>query len=98
MKDTTAHTLSTASLGTTLLLVAALIIIGISTNPGQMDVTRITLGAAACLSGGSWLALRQREETLAAGRAFSWGKTVGQLVAWLIVALGVATLAIWAIQ
>lgn len=98
MKDTTAHTLSTASLGTTLLLVAALIVIGISTNPGQMDVTRITLGAAACLSGGTWVAFRQREEALAAGRTFSWGKTVGQLVLWLMIALGITALAIWAIQ
>jgi hypothetical protein len=98
MKDTTAHTLSAASLGTTLLLIAALIIIGISTNPGQMDAARITLGAAACLSGGSWLALRQREEARAAGRTFFWGKTVGQLVLWLIIALGITALAIWAIQ
>lgn len=98
MRDTTAHTLSATSLGITLLLLAALIVIGLSTSPGQMDAARITLGAAACLSGGSWLALRHREETLAAGRAFSWGKTVAKLVVWLIVALGIAALAIWAIQ
>ena len=76
------HTLSATSLGLTLLLVAALVAIGLGTAPGQMAAARLTLGALACLSGGTWLVLRQREDDLAAGRAFSWTKTTAKIVGW----------------
>ena len=92
------HTLSATSLGLTLLLVAALVAIGLGTAPGQMAAARLTLGALACLSGGTWLVLRQREDDLAAGRAFSWGKSIGKIAGWLIVALALATAVIWALR
>jgi hypothetical protein len=92
------HTLSATSLGLTLLLVAALVAIGLGTAPGQMATARLTLGALACLSGGSWLVLRQREEDLAAGRAFSWAKTTAKIGGWLLVALAIAFAVMWGLH
>ena len=87
-----------AAILVTLLLVAALVAIGLGTAPGQMAAARLTLGALACLSGGIWLVLRQRDDNLAVGRAFSWAKTTAKIGGWLLVALVIAWLVIWTLR